>query len=59
VAAGVILARQYGLSSDNLMSAEIVTASGELLRVNAQENPDLFSDLRGGGGNFGVVTSFQ
>ena len=53
------LHRSYGSGSDNLISAEVVTAEGILLRASREENPDLFWAIRGGGGNFGVVTSFQ
>ena len=53
------LGRKYGLSCDNLMSAEIVTAEGRLLHVSATDHADLFWAIRGGGGNFGIVTSFE
>src|SRR5437016_1329346 len=53
------ITRKFGLTVDNLVSAEIVTADGELRRASAGENPDLFWAIRGGGGNFGVVTSFE
>jgi FAD/FMN-containing dehydrogenase len=53
------LMRTHGLAVDNLLSAEVVTAEGSILRASAHEHPDLFWALRGGGGNFGVVTSFQ
>jgi FAD/FMN-containing dehydrogenase len=53
------LRRKYGLSCDNLLSVDIVTADGRLRSVSATENPDLFWAVQGGGGNFGVVTSFE
>ncbi|MDX6279031.1 MAG: hypothetical protein QOH03_102 [Kribbellaceae bacterium] len=53
------LSRKYGLTLDNLLSVEIVTADGRILRAAADENPDLFWAVRGGGGNFGVVTQFE
>lgn len=52
------LSRKGGLAIDNLLEAEVVLASGELMTTNASKNPDLFWALRGGGGNFGVVVSF-
>ena len=53
------LERKHGLTADNVLAAELVTAAGELVRASASENPDLFWALRGGGGNFGVVTAFE
>jgi FAD/FMN-containing dehydrogenase len=53
------LHRKWGLTCDNLLSADVVTANGELVVASAASNPDLFWGIRGGGGNFGIVTSFE
>jgi FAD binding domain-containing protein/berberine-like enzyme len=53
------LARRFGLALDNVRSADVVTADGRLLHAGADENPDLYWSLRGGGGNFGIVTGFE
>ena len=51
--------RKYGLALDNVAAAEVVTARGEVVRASAAENPELFWAIRGGGGNFGIVTAFE
>ncbi|HLQ12433.1 MAG TPA: FAD-binding oxidoreductase [Steroidobacteraceae bacterium] len=53
------LARRHGLACDNLLAVDLITADGKLLRVSKSDNPDLFWAIRGGGGNFGVVSSFE
>jgi FAD/FMN-containing dehydrogenase len=53
------LMRRHGLTVDNLLAVELVTADGEQLRVDAESEPDLFWGLRGGGGNFGIATAFE
>ncbi|MFZ0548023.1 MAG: FAD-binding oxidoreductase, partial [Candidatus Promineifilaceae bacterium] len=54
-----LLVRKYGLTIDDLLAAEIVTADGQIRHIDANNDPDLFWAIRGGGGNFGVVTRFQ
>ncbi|MGW5688647.1 FAD-binding oxidoreductase [Nonomuraea sp. NPDC003754] len=51
--------RKYGLALDNVVAAEVVTAAGEVARASAEDNPELFWAIRGGGGNFGIVTAFE
>jgi len=53
------LTRPFGMTIDSLLSADVVTSQGELVHASAKENPELFWALRGGGGNFGIVTSFE
>jgi hypothetical protein len=53
------MVRKYGLTIDSLHAAQLITADGQVLRVSADEHPDLFWAIRGGGGNFGVVTTFE
>lgn len=53
------LMRKYGLACDNLISADVITAEGRFLKANEEQNQDLFWGVRGGGGNFGIVTSFK
>ncbi|MGB8994493.1 MAG: FAD-binding protein [Pseudonocardiaceae bacterium] len=53
------LRRKHGLSSDNLISVDVATADGQLITASEEQNRDLFWGVQGGGGNFGVVTSFE
>src|SRR5829696_4206062 len=52
------MVRRYGLAIDNLLAAQVVTAAGDIVIANADQNPDLFWGIRGGGGNFGIITEF-
>ena len=51
--------RKHGLALDNVATAEVITANGQVVRASAQQNPELFWAIRGGGGNFGIVTAFE
>src|SRR5207245_1600327 len=53
------LQRKHGLTIDQLLSVDLITADGEFVKASEHENPDLFWGLRGGGGNFGIVTEFE
>ena len=53
------MVRKHGLALDNVAAAEVVTASGQVVHAGAAENPELFWAIRGGGGNFGIVTAFD
>jgi len=53
------IARRYGLACDNVVAADVISAGGKLVRTGVKDNPDLLWGLRGGGGNFGIVTSFE
>jgi FAD/FMN-containing dehydrogenase len=53
------MARKYGLAIDNLLSAQVATAAGEIVTASADERPELFWAIRGGGGNFGIITEFE
>ena len=53
------LSRKYGMTIDNLLSADVITAGAELVRTSSDQQPELFWGIRGGGGNFGIVTSFE
>ena len=53
------LSRKFGYTIDNILGVEVVTADGKLVRANAKENPELYWAVRGGSGNFGIVTKFE